>query len=114
MKTLIISIIVIAILLGICWILSLIRKDNQRRWTNLILPLIILLLFVGLFVGGSISRSHIKSELATMQDDIDHRASDKSKTLVRLDELERKNKDLSHIIGRDIEIESWIDALRSK
>ena len=66
MKTILYCVIGIAIVLALCFVVSLVRSKNagkKLRWTNLVLPLIALLMFVGLFVGSSISRSHLRKEL---------------------------------------------------
>ncbi len=167
MKTIITISIIATILLGICWFLSLIRDKNTKttaRWTNFILPLFVLVMFVSLFVGGSISRNHIKKELVTLSEETTNRninpdinrndgptGEDLSKEdlskedlskedlskedlskeeisneglsneelhkkelskEVLLKELEKKNANISLIIGPDTTIESLINLLR--
>ncbi len=133
MKTIITITIIATILLGICWFLSLIRDKNTKRnarWTNLILPLFVLVMFVSLFVGGSISRSNIKKELVTLQAEDNNRSATSNGGLsseeymkenlteeqtkeALLKELEKKNADISLIIGPDTTIESLIASLQS-
>ncbi len=143
MKTIITISIIATILLGICWFLSLIRDKNTKRnarWTNFILPLFVLVMFVSLFVGGSISRNHIKKELVTLSEettypDINRNEGSTGEDLskeeisneglskeelhkkelskeVLLKELEKKNANISLIIGPDTTIESLINLLR--
>ncbi len=157
MKTIITISIIATILLGICWFLSLIRDKNTKttaRWTNFILPLFVLVMFVSLFVGGSISRNHIKKALVTLSEETTNRninhdinrndgptGEDLSKEdlskedlsneeisneelsneelhkkelskEVLLKELEKKNANISLIIGPDTTIESLINSLR--
>ena len=112
MKTVIVSVIAIAIMLILCFIISLIRsktKGKKLRWTNLILPLVALLLFVGLFVGGSISRSHIRKELTVMKETKENKTSFDS----RLKILESRNDDLNLIIGHDETTESLINEIKT-
>ena len=116
MKTIIITVIVAASLLALCFIVSLIRPKRTKkdqRLTNLVLPIVILLLFVGLFVGGSISRNQLRNELITLQETLKNRTADNDMDR-RLDALEKRNEDLSLIIGKDEEIEKWIDSLRDQ
>ena len=110
MKTITIITIVTAMLLTLCLILSLVRNKRtakERKWTNLILPTCILLLFVGLFVGAGISRHHLRKELTEMKE-----SAAKCEDESHLTALEERNKNLSLIIGRDKELEKQIEALR--
>lgn len=112
MKALIYSIIIAAIMLTICFLISLIRwkktKKNQKT-TLLILPVCILLLFIALFVGASISRNHIKKELIELKESTDKRNDD-----IRLSVLEKKYNDLILVIGRDEATEVLIRELSEK
>ena len=112
MKTITIIIIATAMLLTLCLILSLVRNkrtEKERKWINLIVPACILLLFVGLFVGASVSRSHLRKELTEMTANTDKRNDNHT----RLTELEKRNHRISRMIGKDIEIEKQIEALHS-
>ena len=105
MKTIAIIVILVAAMLVIAWMVCLIQRPRKTmRWINLTLPLVALLFFVGLFVGAGISRNHIKKELATMQPS--------SKDTHRINELERKNRRITLVIGRNEEVEEMIQALR--
>ena len=111
MKTIIICVIAVAITLSLCFIVSLIRSKTlgkKMRWTNLILPLTALLLFVGLFVGGSISRSRLRKELTVMKEAKENRIGFES----RLKVLESRNEDLNWIIGRDEATESLLEEIK--
>ena len=111
MKTIIYSVIAIAVILTLCFIISLVRWKTTKKeicLTNLILPLIALLLFTGLFIGSSVSRSNIRKELATMKESIEKRDDYGSRLAV----IEERNNTISRIIGRDKELEKQIEALR--
>ena len=111
MKPITIIIIVTAMLLTLCLILSLVRNKRTKKelkWTNLIVPACILLLFVGLFVGAGISRHQLRKELTEMTANTGKRNDDQS----RLAQLEKRNSRISRIIGKDIEIEKQIEALQ--
>ena len=83
------------------------KTEKTKRFFTLILPVIVLLLFVGLFVGSSISRSLLRKELIEMKENTIKR-SDAS----RLTVLEERNEKITRIIGRDKELEKEIEALR--
>ena len=83
------------------------KTEKTKRFFTLILPMIVLLLFVGLFVGSSISRSLLRKELVEMKENTVKR-SDES----RLTVLEERNEKITRIIGRDKELEKEIEALR--
>lgn len=85
------------------------KNENIKRFFTLILPLVIIVMFVGLFVGSSISRSNLRKELTEMKENIEKREDYSS----RLKEIEEKNKTISFIIGRDEEIEELIEIKRS-
>lgn len=85
------------------------KTDKKKRLFTLILPLVGLLLFVGLFVGSSISRGNLRKELTEMKDN-----TSKSGDKARLAEIEQKNKTISYIIGRDEELEQLIEKVRNK
>ena len=82
------------------------KTEKTKHFFTLILPLIVLLFFVGLFVGSSISRSLLRKELVEMKENTDKR-SDES----RLTVLEERNKRISRIIGRDKKTEILIKDL---
>ena len=86
------------------------KNENIKRFFTLILPLVILVLFVGLFVGSSISRNNLRKELTAMIENTDKREDYSS----RLKEIEEKNKTRSIIIGRDEETEGLIEKVRSE
>lgn len=85
------------------------KTDKKKRLFTLILPLVVLLLFVGLFVGSSISRGNLRKELTEMKDN-----ASKSGNKARLAEIEQKNKTISYIIGRDEELEELIEIVKSE
>lgn len=85
------------------------KNENIKRFFTLILPLAVIVLFVGLFMGSSISRSNLRKELTEMKENIEKREDYSS----RLKEIEEKNKTISFIIGRDEEIEELIEIKRS-
>ena len=109
MKTIAIIVILVAAVLDVAWIVSVLSGQRQRksmRLTNLALPLIALLLFVGLFVGEGISRNQLKKELRSAQKNrLDQQ---------RLDELEAKNDRITFILGKDEEIDEMILNLRNE
>ena len=84
------------------------KTEKTKRFFTLILPVTVLMLFVGLFVGSSISRSLLRKELVEMKENTVKR-SDAS----RLTVLEERNKRISRIIGRDKALEKQIEALRN-
>ena len=84
------------------------KHENIKRFFTLILPLVILVLFVGLFVGSSISRSNLRKELTEIKENTAKREDYSS----RLTAIEEKNKTISFIIGRDEETEKIIEELR--
>ena len=85
------------------------KNKNIKRFFTLILPLVILFIFVGLFVGSSISRSNLRKELTEMKENAAKREDYSS----RLTAIEEKNKTISFIIGRDEEFEVQVGLLRS-
>ena len=112
MKALLYSVIAATLVLIGCLIVSLIRTKEtkpNRIVTNLLLPLCILLLFIGLFIGAGISRHRIKKELTVMQEESLKcpPAND-----ARLETLNERNREISWIIGTDEELEKWIETLR--
>ena len=84
------------------------KNNNLKRFFTRILPLVILVLFVGLFVGSSISRSNLRKELTEMKENAAKREDYSS----RLTAIEEKNKTISFIIGRDEGTEKIIEELR--
>jgi hypothetical protein len=84
------------------------KTEKTKRFFTLILPMIVLLLFVGLFVGSSISRSLLRKELVDMKENTVKR-SDES----RLTVLEERNEKITRIIGRDKELEKQFEELRN-
>lgn len=108
MKAILYCVVVIASVLMLCFIVSLVKsktKGKRMPWTNLIFPLIALLLFVGLFVGSSISRSSMRKELTEMKNSSEKRVDN----TLRIKALEKRNKQLDIIIGRDEETEKLFD-----
>ena len=83
------------------------KTEKTKRFFTLILPMIVLLLFVGLFVGSSISRSLLRKELIEMKENTVKR-SDAS----RLTVLEERNEKITRIIGRDKELEREIESIK--
>lgn len=111
MKTVIYSVIAIAVVLTLCFVVSLIRSKTEGkklRWTNLILPLAALLLFVGLFVGSGISRSNLRKELTEMKTSTEKKTDNE----LKIKDLERQNEQLNLIIGRDEETEKLLEEVR--
>lgn len=103
MKTIGIMVVILAVVLAVCFVVVLLRGRSSKkamRWTNLILPVAVLLVFVGLFVGESISRSRLKKELASMSSD--------NKDATRIETIKARNERISWVIGRDSEVESMI------
>lgn len=99
--------VIMAVVLAGCFVIVLLRgRDSKKatRWTNLILPVAVLLVFVGLFVGESISRSRLKKELASLSTD--------NKDATRIETIKARNERISWVIGRDSELESMIQSLR--
>ena len=84
------------------------KNENIKRFFTLILPLVIIVMFVGLFVGSSISRSNLRKELTEIKENTGKREDYSS----RLTAIEEKNKTISFIIGRDEETEKIIEELR--
>lgn len=84
------------------------KNTKKYRMVTLVLPLVILVLFVGLFVGSSISRSNLRKELTAMKENIGKREDYNS----RLKTIEEKNKVISYIIGSDDETEKLIDEMK--
>ena len=85
------------------------KNNKTKRFFTLILPLSVLLLFVGLFVGSGISRCAIRKELREMKENPVKRED----YGIRLKELEKRNKRITRIIGRDKETEVLIKDLGS-
>ena len=112
MKTLLYSVIAATLVLIGCFFISLIRTKKSKtslKVTNLLLPICILLLFIGLFTGAGINRHRIKKELTTMQEKGLKRTAIETS---RLETLEKRNREISWIIGKDEEVEKWIETLR--
>ena len=83
------------------------KTEKTKRFFTLILPVTVLLLFVGLFIGSSISRSLLRKELVEMKENTAKRDNGS-----RLTVLEERNEKITRIIGRDKELEREIEALR--
>ena len=83
------------------------KTEKTKRFFTLILPVTVLMLFVGLFVGSSISRSLLRKELMEMKENTVKR-SDAS----RLTVLEERNEKITRIIGRDKELEKQIESIK--
>ena len=84
------------------------KKDSKKPL--LIIAILLLLSFVGLFVGASISRNHIKKELIVMQDEAKRLHNEDLNG--RLTRLELRNRKITRIIGRDETLEKWIADIR--
>ena len=103
MKTIGLLVVILALVLAGCFVVVLLRGRSSKkamRWTNLVLPLAALVVFVGLFVGEGISRSRLKKELASM--------SSGSKDATRLETIKARNERISWVIGQDSEVEAMI------
>jgi hypothetical protein len=83
------------------------KKDSKKPL--LILAIILLLSFIGLFVGAKINRDHLKKELIVMLEE-KHLRNESFES--RLTQLELRNQKITRIIGRDETVEKWIDELR--
>lgn len=88
------------------------KTSKDRKKPILIIALLLLLSFIGLFIGAGISRNHLRKELITLQETIENRTFDNDLDS-RLDALEKRNEKLNLIIGEDEEIEKWIASLRA-
>lgn len=87
------------------------RTPKDQKRPLLILAILLLLSFVGLFIGASISRSYIKKELTAMNNEESRlRNADFQSRLIQ---LEFRNKKITRIIGKDEELEKWIETLRT-
>ena len=84
------------------------NQKKKRLWT-LIVPLIVLFLFVGLFVGSGIYRSLLRRELTEMKEN----PGTKAGYTTRLAEIEERNKQIGYIIGRDEATEQLIEELKT-
>ncbi len=85
------------------------ENTKKYRMVTLILPLLVLVMFVGLFVGSSICRSNLRKELATIKESIGKREDYSS----RLRAIEEKNKVISYIIGPDDDTERFINEVKN-
>ena len=85
------------------------KTEKKKRIITLILPLVVLFLFIGLFVGGSINRSLLRKELTEMREN-----TAKEGNAARLSEIEKRNKTIDFIIGRDKETELLIKELKKQ
>ena len=85
------------------------ENTKKYRMVTLVLPLLVLVMFVGLFVGSSISRSNLRKELAIMKESVGKREDHSS----RLTAIEEKNKVISYIIGTDDETERLIHEVKN-
>lgn len=85
------------------------ENTKKYRMITLILPLLVLVMFVGLFVGSSICRSNLRKELATIKESIGKREDYSS----RLRAIEEKNKVISYIIGPDDDTERLINEVKN-
>jgi di/tricarboxylate transporter len=86
------------------------RTKKDQKTVLLILPVCMLLLFISLFVGASISRNHLRKELIEIKENTDKRGDYKT----RLSVLETRNRTITYIIGRDSETEQLISDLQMK
>ena len=85
------------------------KTEKKKRIITLILPLVVLFLFIGLFVGSSINRSLLRKELTEMREN-----TAKEGNAARLSEIEKRNKTIDFIIGRDNETELLIKELKKQ
>ena len=85
------------------------ENTKKYRMITLILPLLVLVMFVGLFVGSSICRSNLRKELATIKESIGKREDYSS----HLRAIEEKNKVISYIIGPDDDTERLINEVKN-
>lgn len=85
------------------------KTKKKKRIITLILPLVVLFLFIGLFVGSSINRSLLRKELTEMREN-----TAKEGNAARLSEIEKRNKTIDFIIGRDKETELLIKELKKQ
>jgi len=85
------------------------KTEKKKRIITLILPLVVLFLFIGLFVGSSINRSLLRKELTEMREN-----TAKEGNTARLSEIEKRNKTIDFIIGRDKETELLIKELKKQ
>lgn len=85
------------------------KTEKKKRIITLILPLVVLFLFIGLFVGSSINRSLLRKELTEMREN-----TAKEGNAARLFEIEKRNKTIDFIIGRDKETELLIKELKKQ
>ena len=85
------------------------KTEKKKRIITLILPLVVLFLFIGLFVGSSINRSLLRKELTEMREN-----TAKEGNATRLSEIEKRNKTIDFIIGRDKETELLIKELKKQ
>ena len=85
------------------------KTNKTKRFFTLILPLTVLLLFVGLCVCSSLSRSALRKELTEMKNNTEKRGNDD-----RLTAIEERHKTISYIIGRDKDIELLIKDLKGE
>lgn len=84
------------------------KTRKKYSFVTLVLPLVILVCFAGLFIGSGISRSNLRKELTEMKEGGAKRGDD-----ARLTEIKERNRTLSYIIGRDEETEQLIDAVEA-
>jgi hypothetical protein len=85
------------------------KPNKTKRFFTLILPLIVLLLFIGLCVESSVRRSALRKELTEMKENADTRGKND-----RLTAIEERNKTISYIIGRDEDMELLINELKEE
>lgn len=88
------------------------RTSKDQKKPLLIIAILLLLSFVGLFIGAGISRNYLKKELLVIQEEKkDLRNTDFDS---RLTQLELRNQKITRIIGKDEEVEKWIEVLRAQ
>ena len=108
--------IIAAIVLTGCFVYSLIRGKSERRkirWTNLIVPIIVLLLFVGVFIGGSVRRNGLEKELVELRQQVADSTEDgiSEEYQQKFTDLERSNRRISYLLGVDEDLEREIREL---
>lgn len=85
-------------------------KDQKKPL--LIIALLLLLSFVGLFIGAGISRNYLKKELVVIQEEKKNLRNTDFDS--RLTQLELRNQKITRIIGKDNEVEKCIEVLRAQ
>ena len=87
------------------------RTSKDQKKPLLIIALLFLLSFIGLFIGAGISRNYLKKELVIIQEEKKNLCDTDFDS--RLTQLELRNQKITRIIGKDEEVEKWIEVLRT-